>query len=169
MAQHSWSGVLVSDRYSVRAAISLPVSLRLVRSGTSFSAYWSTNDIDFSQVGSTQTVPINPTALAGLAVSANDNSTLCAATFNQVTTPAPIFGVYRELWPALNASAGNSLAALTNTTLNPNWPNAPNQDYTFVFSEFRNPHQHRHDLLRPAAPNLCRASGYWLLHVLDRQ
>ena len=121
------------------ASINLPVSLQLRRSGISFSAYWSTNDIDFYQVGSTQTVPIDSAALAGLAVSANDNSALCAATFTQVTTPAPIFGVYRELWPALDASTGNSLAALTNTTLNPAWPNAPNQDYTFVFPNFETP------------------------------
>ena len=119
--------------------IGVPVSLRLVRSGTSFSAFWSTNDLDFNQVGSTQTVPLNLTALAGLAVSANDNSTLCTATFNEVTTPAPIFGVYRELWPALNSSAGNTLAALTNTTLNPNWPNAPDPDDTFVLSNFETP------------------------------
>ena len=56
--------------------------------------------MDFYQVGTTQTVPLNPAALAGLAVSANDNSTLCSATFNQVAMPAPVFGVYRELWPA---------------------------------------------------------------------
>jgi len=119
--------------------IGVPVSLRLVRSGTSFSAFWSTNDLDFNQVGFTQTVPLNLTALAGLAVSANNNSMLCTATFNPVTTPAPIFGVYRELWPALNSSAGNSLAALTNTTLNPNWPNAPDPDDTFVLSNFETP------------------------------
>ena len=107
----------------------VPVSLRLVRSGNSFSAFWSTNDVDFNQVGLTPTVPLNLIALAGLAVSANDNSTLCTATFNQVSTPAPVFGVYRELWPALNSSAGNNLAALTNTTLNPNWPNAPDPGY----------------------------------------
>jgi hypothetical protein len=120
-------------------ANAVPVSLRLVRSGNSFSAFWSTNDLDFNQVGLTPTVPMNLTALAGLAVSANDNSSLCAATFSQVATPAPIFGVYRELWPALNASAGNSLAALTNTTLNPNWPNGPDPGFTFVFSNFETP------------------------------
>jgi len=119
--------------------IGVPVSLRLVRVGSSFSAFWSTNDLDFSQVGSTQIVPLNPTALAGLAVSANDNSTLCTATFNQVTAPAPVFGVYRELWQGLSSSAGNSLAALTNTTLNPNWPNAPDAGYSYVLSNFETP------------------------------
>src|SRR4051794_16574043 len=38
---------------------------------------------------------------------------------------AQTFGVYREMWTNLNASAGNNLAALTNTTFNPNWPNNP--------------------------------------------
>ncbi|MGO8929000.1 MAG: lamin tail domain-containing protein [Limisphaerales bacterium] len=120
-------------------AISLPVSLRLVRSGTSYSAYWSTNDIDYYQVGIAQTAPLNPSALAGLAVSANDNSVLCSATFNEVVIPPSTFGVYRELWPSLNLSAGNTLDALTNTALNPNWPNAPDPEYTLVLPTFETP------------------------------
>jgi len=136
----STAGTACSYQIALSAGtIGVPVSLRLVRSGANFSAYWSTNDLDFNQVGATQTVPLNYTALAGQAVSANDNSTLCAATFNEVTAPAPVFGIYRELWPALNSSAGNNLAALTNTTLNPNRPNAPDPDYTFVFSSFETP------------------------------
>jgi hypothetical protein len=136
----SATGVGCSYQIALGAGtIGVPVSLRLVRSGANFSAYWSTNDLDFNQVGSTQTVPLNLTALAGLAVSANNNSTLCAATFDQVTAPAPVFGIYRELWPALNSSAGNNLAALTNTTLNPNWPNAPDPGYTDIFSSFETP------------------------------
>ena len=50
--------------------------------------------------------------------------------------PPPTFGVYRELWTNLNFSAGNSLDPLTNTALNPNWPNNPAAGYTKVYSSF---------------------------------
>src|SRR5438045_6450628 len=46
------------------------------------------------------------------------------------------FGVYRELWTGLNPGVGNSLAALTNTTYNPNWPNNPNAVYTTIYNIF---------------------------------
>lgn len=45
-------------------------------------------------------------------------------------------GVYRELWTNLTTSVGSSLAALTNTTYNPNWPNNPAAAYTRVFTNF---------------------------------
>jgi uncharacterized repeat protein (TIGR03806 family) len=50
--------------------------------------------------------------------------------------PPPVFGVYRELWTNLNASVGNTLAVLTNTTLNPNWPANPAAAYTRIYTNF---------------------------------
>ena len=44
--------------------------------------------------------------------------------------------MYRQLWTGLTTSQGNTLAALTNTTYNPNWPNNPNANYTRVFTNF---------------------------------
>jgi len=113
-----------------------PVWLSLNRSGNSFSAYWSTNEADWYQLGSTQTLGLNSDVLAGLAVCANDASGLCTATFSELTFPAPAFGMYRELWTGLNPAAPNSLAMLTNSTWNPNWPANPSADYTVVYSEF---------------------------------
>src|SRR5262245_11561464 len=52
-------------------------------------------------------------------------SSMCAQTF----------GVYRELWTNLNSGAGNTLAALTNTTFNPNWPNNPASAQIFTSYE----------------------------------
>src|SRR5260221_5908053 len=49
---------------------------------------------------------------------------------------AQTLGVYRELWRGLNSSQGNNLAILTNTTLNPNWPNKPNLADTTIFPAF---------------------------------
>ena len=46
------------------------------------------------------------------------------------------FGVYRQLWTNLNSNLGATLAALTNTAYNPNWPNNPAASYTHVFTNF---------------------------------
>lgn len=113
-----------------------PIWLKLSRSGNNFSAYWSTNNTDWYQVGGTQTVAMNQTTLCGLVVSANDNTALAAATFSDLTTPEPIFGIYRELWTDLNATLGDTLAVLTNTTYNVNWPDNPNPDFTAVYYGF---------------------------------
>jgi uncharacterized repeat protein (TIGR03806 family) len=48
--------------------------------------------------------------------------------------PPPVFGVYRELWTNLNFSAGNTLGPLTNTALNPNWPNNPAPGYSKIYT-----------------------------------
>jgi len=116
-----------------------PIWVSLVRAGNSFSGFWSTNGVDWYQVGTVQTVAISQAALAGLAASANDSTNLCTATFTDVSLPQPVFGVYRELWPGLSSAAGNSLAALTNTSFNPNWPNNPDPNFSDVLSDFETP------------------------------
>ena len=62
---------------------------------------------------------------------------MLGANLTLVTLPAAAqtFGVYRELWTGLSTTDG-SLTALTNTLLNPNWPNNPNPSYTQVFTNF---------------------------------
>src|SRR5208282_641549 len=46
-------------------------------------------------------------------------------------------GVYRELWPNLNSSLGDTLEVLTNTLYNPDWPNQPDPAYTAVLPYFQ--------------------------------
>lgn len=137
-----WRGVpggacsyqLAVERPSPGAA----VWLKLARTGNTFSAYWSTNNIVWSQVGSARTVDLNQTVLAGLAVSAINSSTsvLGTATFSGVSLPLPVFGIYRELWTGLNPALGSTLSALTNTLDNPGWPDHPNTNFTAVYSSF---------------------------------
>jgi uncharacterized repeat protein (TIGR03806 family) len=50
--------------------------------------------------------------------------------------PPPIFGAFRELWTNLDSASGNTLAVLTNTVLNPNWPTNPAAAYTQVVTNF---------------------------------
>jgi hypothetical protein len=59
-----------------------------------------------------------------------------ATVRNALAAPPIALGVYRQKWTGLNSSVGDNLAALTNTTYNPNWPNNPNPSYTKVFTNF---------------------------------
>ncbi len=64
---------------------------------------------------------------------------VCAAAFEPVQAQVPgtgPFGVYRELWPGLDPSLGDTLDALTNTLYNPNWPDNPDPNYTQVYTNF---------------------------------
>jgi len=74
-----------------------PVGLEITRSGNSFTAYYSTDGITWIQVGPSQTVALNTTALAGLAVTSHNTGALCTATFSSIgigSTPPPGAGVY---------------------------------------------------------------------------
>jgi len=69
--------------------------------------------------------------------SASCVSVLLAVTATLATaSPLQPFGVYRELWTSLSETFGNTLAALTNTAYNPNWPNNPTTNYTRTFASF---------------------------------
>lgn len=61
---------------------------------------------------------------------------LSAALAVPIRLAAQTFGVYRELWTGLSPTPGNTLAALTNTTYNPNWPDRPNPAYPRVSTDF---------------------------------
>ena len=115
-----------------------PVWLQLTRLSQQFTGSFSTDGSNWVDFGS-ETVEMNSTALGGLAVTAHNDSALNMATFTNfsaISTPPPIFGVYRERWTNLNSSLGNTLAMLTNTTYNPNWPNHPAAAYTQVLPGF---------------------------------
>lgn len=125
-----------SSDFFAPGAGAVPVWLQLVRSGQNFTGYYSMDGTNWVLVSS-QTISLNSTVLAGLAVTAHNNSALNTATFTNFSAfipPPPIFGVYRELWTNLNSSLGNTLTALTNTSYNPNWPDHPVASYTHIFT-----------------------------------
>lgn len=124
-----------SSAGSQTGGISLPVWVKLVRVGDLFSGFYSPDGTNWTQAG-TEQIEMNGPVLAGLAVSAHNNSALNTSTFTNVSLPATTFGVYREMWTNLNSSVGNTLAALTNTSYNPGWPNSPVAAYTHVFTNF---------------------------------
>ena len=74
-----------------------PVGLELTRSGNTFTAYYSTDGINWLQVGPSQTATINTTALAGIAVTSHNTASICTADISSVgvgANPPPGAGVY---------------------------------------------------------------------------
>jgi IPT/TIG domain len=75
-------------------AVTFPYWVKLVRSGNNFSVYSAPDGINWVQIGTTQTIPMAQNVFIGLAVSANTNSALATATFDNVSistaaAPAP--------------------------------------------------------------------------------
>jgi len=75
------SGLSLSTAGSLSAA---PMWVRIVRRGSTFTAYGSANGTSWTLVGS-ETIAIAPDALWGLAVTSHNTAALCTATFDNVT------------------------------------------------------------------------------------
>jgi hypothetical protein len=69
--------------------LSAPVWVQLVRAGDAFTASYSSDGVNWTQVGAAQTVVMTSSGLAGLAVTSHDNARLCTATFDNVDLAAP--------------------------------------------------------------------------------
>jgi hypothetical protein len=67
------------------AVSGLPYWVKLVRSGSTFSSYASANGVNWVQVGSSRTISMSQNVYIGLAVSANNNSALATAIFDNVS------------------------------------------------------------------------------------
>jgi glucosylceramidase len=65
--------------------IGMPKWLKLVRSGTSFSGYYSSDGSSWTQLGAAITIPLPNDMLAGMAVSAVNNSALNSSTLDNVS------------------------------------------------------------------------------------
>jgi regulation of enolase protein 1 (concanavalin A-like superfamily) len=75
------SGLSLSTAGSLSAA---PMWVRIVRRGSTFTAYASANGTSWTLVGS-DTIAIAADALWGLAVTSHNTAALCTATFDNVT------------------------------------------------------------------------------------
>ena len=101
-----------------------PYSVRLTRSGTTFTAYCSSNGVNWVSVGSSNLTSFASSAMWGLAVTARNNAQASAATFDNVTVPIPPLA---NMPPTLNAISNTSLIAgvnlaVTNAASNPDVP-----------------------------------------------
>ena len=99
--------------YNQVAGVNAPYWVKLVRSGNSFSGYISADSNTWTQVGAAQTITMANPVYAGLAVTAHNNSSLCTATFDNVTAPG---------WPIAPPAAPTGLTAVGgNLVINLNW------------------------------------------------
>src|SRR6516164_4779783 len=76
--------------------VNLPYWVKVVRSGSTFSGYASVDGVNWTQVGTTQTITMAQNVYIGLAATSNsNNSTTETATFDNVSvssagSPAPV-------------------------------------------------------------------------------
>src|SRR5438105_12999443 len=92
------SGVEFQDRPTAGAAavqqsstsgLAAPYWVRLVRQGSTFTAYRSSNGTTWTQQGSPITITMGTSVFVGLAVCSHDNTQLNTSTFDNVTVSQP--------------------------------------------------------------------------------
>ncbi len=84
------------------SSVSLPYWFMLIRSGNTFKAYIGSDGVNWTQVGTTQTISMATNVYVGLAVTSASTSALATATFDNVavsTTAAFITPVISSLSP----------------------------------------------------------------------
>jgi hypothetical protein len=117
------------------AGITAPVWLRVTRSGSSFSGYYSTNGTTWTQIGSTETITMPTAALDGLAVSSNNTGELSLGSFTSVTWPSGIAnGTYRivNLNSALSLDAVGQGVSPGTLIDQYTWNDGANQQWTLI-------------------------------------
>ena len=98
-----------SSSYSAQSGITAPVWLKLARSGTGFTGSYSTDGNNWVQLGN-QVVALNTAVMAGLDVTAHNNSALNTATFTDFSLAATT----NSSTPGTNAPVTVALDALAN-------------------------------------------------------
>ncbi len=114
-------------------AVTLPYWVKLVRSGSTFSSYASSDGLNWVPVGGSQTISMAQSVYIGLAVSSNATSSLATATFDNVSistaaTPPPVISTVSATTGTVGsavvisgsgfgATQGNSALMLNGTAL----------------------------------------------------
>jgi hypothetical protein len=87
----------VTSQFTV-AGVTAPVSLKIMRySGNSFAAYYATNGLNFTLLGSAQAITMPANALAGAAATSHVDGTLCQASITGLSiakNPPPGAGIF---------------------------------------------------------------------------
>ena len=122
-----------SNSYSSASGKSLPYWVRLTRAGNTFTFYWGMDGVNWTQVGSAETVTMAQNVYVGLAASSGSNSSLATATFDNVsvipgTTQSPSIASISATTGATGSSVtingsgfgatqGSSMVTLSDTPL----------------------------------------------------
>jgi fibronectin type 3 domain-containing protein/regulation of enolase protein 1 (concanavalin A-like superfamily) len=99
--------------------LSAPYWVKLVRSGNTFTGYYSADGVTWTQQG-TSSFTMATTAYVGLALTSHNNSSLCTATFDNVTAP----GWVAPLPP--QAPGGLAAAAVSSSQIALSWNTVAN-------------------------------------------
>ncbi len=78
-----------SSSYNSLGSATLPYWIKLARSGNVFTMYGSTDGVNWTQLGASQTVSMAQSVYAGLAVTSRSTSSLATATFDNVSVTVP--------------------------------------------------------------------------------
>ena len=78
-----------SSSYNSLGSGTLPYWIKLARSGNVFTMYGSTDGVNWTQLGTSQTVTMAQSVYVGLAVSSRSTSSLATATFDNVSFTMP--------------------------------------------------------------------------------
>jgi endoglucanase len=102
------------------AGLTAPYWVKLVRSGSTFTGYRSPDGVTWTQQG-TATINMASAAYIGLALTSHNSSTLCTATFDNVTAPGwpnptPPYVPASLTAMVTNWNVGLTWTASTNTT-----------------------------------------------------
>jgi hypothetical protein len=112
---------------AVIGGLAAPRWVRIVRSaGNSVSGYYSLDGTNWTQAGTSVSLPLSTNALVGLAVTAHNNTAACAAIFESVSVNQP---PRLAAIPAQAVMAGRTLV-ITNTATD---PDVPPQGLSFRF------------------------------------
>jgi hypothetical protein len=110
-----------STNETAGVAATLPYWIKVVRSGNAFFSYTSPDGVNWTQVGTVQTVVMGQSVYIGLAVSSGSTAALATATFDNVTvgnTPQPVPSPWVDADVGTVGLAGN--ASYTNGTFTVN-------------------------------------------------
>jgi hypothetical protein len=69
--------------------VSLPYWVKVTRSGNTFSSYTSSDGVNWTQLGTSQTISMAQNVYVGLAVNSGSSSALATATFDNVSVTSP--------------------------------------------------------------------------------
>jgi hypothetical protein len=89
---------------SFNGNLPLPVWLKLRKSGSTFSAYYSKNGTSWSQIGAPVNVILGSSYLSGMAVTSGREGVLAQATFDSFQGPPPVLSSFNPLSGQVGAS-----------------------------------------------------------------
>lgn len=99
-------------------SVATPCWLRLVRSGSTFTAYTSPDNVTWTQFGSSQTLTMTGNVYVGIAVTSHNTAQLSAATFANVSVTSTSIPAV----PTLTATPASS------TQINLSWTNVASEN-----------------------------------------